>query len=692
MPENGKDGVRDRNPKPALQVPSPSQAAEQTRLAAEVGAAEKRHQEIEQSLSARQAGWEKELAVETVVEPNGPVVRFPFDGDGNGTGDDGRKWEGAPKGESEFGEGILDRSYRVQKKGWTEYGGIFDFEKDQPFTVSALMRLDSKGGSPFGKMESEGDLKGWDVEFNGTKPSFHLSSKLAANAIHVQCERDLPGNRFLLLTVTYDGSGKAAGVTIYVDGVPEKSRIVSDTLTGSTKTAEPFSVGRRGSAGPLFQGWLDELRVYSRALGAEEVAALAAGMLTTVAATPDDKRNNEQKGHLQRLYRETKAPDFTDARKQLDELKKKRDELERAIPNTMVMVEMEKPRDTFIKVRGQYDKDGEQVSAAAPAFLPQIPAHEDGSPLNRLDFAQWLVSRDQPLTARVTVNRWWAMLFGTGLVKTTNDFGSQGEWPSHPELLEWLAGDFLADWDTKRVLKQIVMSATYRQSSRVSPELLERDSENRLLARGPRQRLDAEMIRDNALAIAGILNGKIGGKSIKPQQPPGTWEINEMGGYNYDKSTGDDLYRRGLYVYWRRSTVYPSFITLDAPTREFCTAQRARTSTPLQSLVLMNDSVFVEAAGAFAQRILREGGADNAARLRFAWRTTLGRPPTVEEAGILARTLDLQLAHYAQEKDAAAALVKVGDLARPDGLDDVELAAWTAVANVLLNLNETITN
>ena len=277
----------------------------------------------------------------------------------------------------------------------------------------------------------------------------------------------------------------------------------------------------------------------------------------------------------------------------------------------MVMEELETPRETFIKVRGNYDQDGEKVAAAVPAFLPQISPPTDGEPLNRLDFARWLVSREHPLTARVTMNRWWAMLFGTGIVKTLNDFGSQGERPSHPELLDWLAADFMQDWDTKRAIRQIVLSATYRQSSRTTPDMLTRDNENRLLARGPRQRLDAEIIRDNALTIAGVLNPVIGGRSIKPAQPDGTWEINEMSGYKYEKSTGADLYRRGLYVYWRRSTVYPSFVTLDAPTREFCVAQRAKTSTPLQSLVLMNDPVFVEAARAFAQRVLTEGGSDS---------------------------------------------------------------------------------
>ena len=358
----------------------------------------------------------------------------------------------------------------------------------------------------------------------------------------------------------------------------------------------------------------------------------------------------------------------------------------------MVMSEMDKPRDTFIKVRGSYDQNGDQVTAAVPAFLPQVPGRADKKPLNRLDFANWLVSPEQPLTARVTVNRWWAMLFGTGIVKTSNDFGSQGEWPSHPELLDWLAGDFMRDWNIKRSIKQIVLSATYQQSSRVAPALLARDSENRLLARGPRQRLDAEFIRDNALAIGGILNPVLGGKSIKPSQPEGTWEINEMSGYRYEKSKGADLYRRGLYVYWRRSTVYPSFITLDAPSREFCVAQRAKTSTPLQSLVLMNDPVFVEAARAFAQRVLKEGGEDNSSRLAFAWRLALARVPSVAEKAVLERTLQLQLANYEKDPEAAKKLASVGDLPKATGLNDVQVAAWTAVANVLLNLNETISN
>ncbi|HEV7869499.1 MAG TPA: DUF1553 domain-containing protein, partial [Chthoniobacteraceae bacterium] len=475
---------------------------------------------------------------------------------------------------------------------------------------------------------------------------------------------------------------------IFVNGKAIPTKTDKDKLTGTMKTTAPFRIAMRG--GVNYTGRVDDLRVYPRALKVNELAQLGGGPDLAIAAIPAEKRTPEQKEKLKKLYRETQALDFLAAQQKVETAKKARTEFEKQIPNTMVMSEMEKPRETFIKVRGNYDQNGDKVAPAAPAFLPAL-ATTEARP-TRLDFAKWLTSPQHPLTARVAVNRWWAMLFGTGLVKTVNDFGAQGEWPSHPELLDWLAADFARDWNIKRALKQMVMSQTYRQASAVNPTLLAKDAENRLLARGARARLDAELLRDNALAIGGILNPTLGGKSIKPAQPAGTWEINEMSGYTYEKSKGADLYRRGLYVYWRRSTVYPSFITLDAPTREFCSAQRARTSTPLQSLVLMNDPVFVEAARAFAQRILKEGGADDAARLRFAWRTALARQPAENEMAVLSKTLEAQLATYRQDKAAAASLVKIGDLAKPAELDDSDVAAWTAVANVLLNLNETISN
>ncbi len=694
VPENGKDGVRDRNPKPFLSVPSPEQTTRLAQLNTELDAADLAERELAKTLDARQLDWEKQTAASASSgEPGGQSVRFPLDADGAGVSDSGQKIEGVVKGEGTFTEGAVEKSFRVVANGWIEYGDKFGFEKDQPFTAAAWLRLKPQGGAPFGKMENGGNTRGWDVEFHGTRPSFHLINQWPGNAIHVQGERDLPQDTFLHFAVTYDGSGKAAGVKLYVNGELEKSSVKIDALTATIKTPEPFSIGRRGAAGTLFTGRVDDLRIYGRVLAGGEVAALGGSPTLQLVKVPAEQRTQEQKDKLQKFYRETYATDFLAAKRLADERRKAKDTFAATIPNTMVMSEMEKPRDTFIKVRGQYDQNGDKVTPAAPAFLPALAAAPaDGKRYTRLDLARWLVAPEQPLTARVTVNRFWKMLFGTGLVKTVNDFGSQGEWPSHPELLDWLAADFMRDWDMKRALRQIALSATYRQSAKVTPELLARDSENRLLARGPRQRLDAEFLRDNALAIAGILDPRLGGKSIKPAQPAGTWEINEMSGYNYEKSTGADLYRRGLYVYWRRSTVYPSFITLDAPTREFCSAQRARTSTPLQSLVLMNDPVFVEAARAFAQRILTHGGSDDAQRLRYAWRTALSRSASESETAILGKTLATQLATYAADKSAAAALVKVGDLAKPPGLDDSQLAAWTAVANVLLNLNETISD
>jgi hypothetical protein len=347
-----------------------------------------------------------------------------------------------------------------------------------------------------------------------------------------------------------------------------------------------------------------------------------------------------------------------------------------------------------VLVRGDWRHHGEEVTPGIPAIFGSLPTN---APANRLTLAKWFVSPDQPLTPRVVVNRYWQMLFGTGIVKSSNDFGSQGEWPSHPELLDWLAADFMEhNWDIKRCLKQMVMSATYRQSSVITPDKLERDTYNRLLARGPRFRMDAEMIRDNALAASGLLNEKIGGKSVYPYQPPGLWEAIGFGdsfsSQSYHQSHGPDLYRRALYTYWKRSMPYPSMHTFDAPSREICTSYRSRTTTPLQSLVLMNDPAYVEAARGLAERVMqkcKDKTLDD--QLTYAFRLALARKPTQQEMTLLEHLYTDQLTHYTQDKAAAAALLKVGESEKSKDLDESTLAAWTAIANVLLNLDETIT-
>jgi hypothetical protein len=359
----------------------------------------------------------------------------------------------------------------------------------------------------------------------------------------------------------------------------------------------------------------------------------------------------------------------------------------------MVMGELKKPRESFVLARGDYRNPTEKVQPGVPAVLPPL---DPDAPLNRLTLAKWLVRPDHPLTARVAVNRFWQMYFGTGIVKTQEDFGVQGEPPSHPELLDWLATEFVrTGWDVRAMQRLIVTSATYRQSSRVTPELLEKDPENRLLARGPRFRLPAEMIRDTALAASGLMNSQIGGPSVMPYQPAGLWEELAFGdGFSaqtYEQSTGPDLYRRGMYTFWKRTAPPASLATFDAPDREKCTGRRALTNTPLQALVLLNDPAYVEAARALAERTLREAGGDDKSRIAYAFRLVTARMPSGQEAGVLRQLLQAQRRSYMQDPQAAAKLLKVGEFERDRSLNPPELAAWTTVASTILNLDEAVT-
>ncbi|MEP6671044.1 MAG: PSD1 and planctomycete cytochrome C domain-containing protein [Chthoniobacter sp.] len=388
----------------------------------------------------------------------------------------------------------------------------------------------------------------------------------------------------------------------------------------------------------------------------------------------------------------TAKPTFDPLNNELAKLKKDRDALDGNIPATLVMNDMPQPRDSFIMIRGQYDKPGEQVHSNVPSMFPPLPNTQNPT---RLDFARWLVAPENPLTARVTVNRLWQQFFGYGLVKTSADFGSQGEPPSHPELLDWLAVTFReSGWDTKAFIRGIVTSATYRQSSAATPELWKRDPENRLLARGPRFRFDAEVIRDNALYVSGLLKDQLGGKGVKTYQPPNIWEPVGFGGSNtrfYKQDTGDALYRRSIYTFIKRTAPAPYMTTFDAPSREqFCT-RRERSDTPLQALQLMNDVQHFEAARALAGRILTEGGDATPARLAWAFRTVVGRRPTDHETIIVWGALEKHLARYQKDPEAAKAAVHNGESTPPANLSEPELAAWTLVANLLLNLDETVT-
>ncbi len=383
---------------------------------------------------------------------------------------------------------------------------------------------------------------------------------------------------------------------------------------------------------------------------------------------------------------------FEPLQKQLDEMTKQRSDTDAAIAITMIMEDLATPRETFILKRGEYTMPGEKVAPNVPAVFPPMAAD---APKNRLGLAKWLTDPSHPLTARVTVNRYWQQYFGVGIVKTAEDFGMQGQWPTHPELLDWLAVEFIeSGWNVKALQKLIVMSSTYRQSSKVSPELLLTDPNNELLARGPRFRLDAEVVRDSALAMSGLLTEQFGGKSVKPYQPDGIWESVSFVGSTtqfYKRDAGEALYRRSLYTFWKRTAPPASLMAFDAPSRETCVARRARTNTPLQALVLMNDEQYVEASRQLAVRMMKEGGESLESTLSFGFFTCTARTPTEHELSVLSRVHAEQLAHYKANPAEAEKLLGIGAAPKATDLDPADHAAMTMMSNLLLNLDEVIT-
>ena len=402
------------------------------------------------------------------------------------------------------------------------------------------------------------------------------------------------------------------------------------------------------------------------------------------------ERASVTRHYLQEIY--AGEPSLVELRNRIAQVQQDKSELEKQIPGTLISRELDTPRPAFVLIRGQYDKPGEPVGPGVPAILPPLPPAEK---TNRLLFAQWLVSPEHPLTARVTVNRFWQQLFGIGLVRTSEDFGLRGEWPSHPELLDWLALEFIeSGWDVKRLLRLLVTSATYRQSTQITPELLEKDPENRLLARGPRHRLDAEVVRDSVLFVSGLLNLEMGGRGVRPYQPPGIWEAVGYTTSNtarYEQDHGPALYRRSLYTFWKRTAPPPFMVLFDAPSREQCAVRRERTSTPLQALALMNDVQVVEAARHLAVRMWREGGTEDRARLAYGFRLVTARQPTSLEAEVLWENLQMQRLRYRTDPAAARALMTVGESPVPEDVPVTEMAAYTLVANLLLNLDEFLT-
>jgi hypothetical protein len=682
VPENGLDG-RAGNAAPVLKLPTSEQARQLAEIAQSLQTLQQRLAGPMPELDAAQAAWEKSAS----------------DSSAN-------RWR------------ILDAK-QLQARGDTTLKKLEDLSvlaagpnpAKETYTVVASLQLDSVTGIRLEAIP--------DDSFTARGPGRSVNGNIVLTDVRVQAKRSEGSGEFIpvkLKAAAADFSQKDFPVSNAIDADPNTGWAIHPEVGKSHSAIFEFESPVSATApddqpkqpialsitldfqSQFAQHQLGRFRLAATDAKNPQGAVQLPANIAEILSVPSGDRNDAKKSELERYYRTNVSSAIKEMNAEVARLKQAQAEVEKGISTTMVMQEMEKPRETFLLVRGQYDKKGEKVTSTVPASLGRL---REQAPANRLGLAEWLVDSSQPLTARVAVNRYWQMYFGTGIVKTAEDLGTQGEWPSHPELLDWLATEFRdSGWDIRHLQQLIVTSATYRQSSVVSGNSVARDPENRLLSRGPRFRLQVEFIRDQALALAGMLNGEIGGSSVSPYQPSGIWEelAYRQDGKNftaqeYVQSHGRDLYRRTMYTFIKRTAPPPSLVTMDAPDRETCTVRRSRTNTPLQALILMNDPTYVEAARGFAVRLMRESEptASCEERIAQAFLMATSRTPTLEELRVLRRAFDAQRAAYGRDPDAAKKLVTVGESPVDDGLDAAELAAWTVVANILLNLDETIT-
>ena len=698
VPESGR-AFKYGNSPPFILSPTPVQQKQLQELDQKLAVAKSRVERLAPELAVAQATWEKTLHPTQLLQ-SAPTDRllahFPLDANlvDKTTESNGEKALRGQfvDGEPEYIVGRMGLAGSFDGKRFVLAGDVGDFGFYDRFSLGAwIYPKGDKGGAVLSRAKEIPQESGYSLVLDQGKVQLNLVLRWLDDALRVETLDNLVPNQWHHIMATYDGSRVARGVSIYVDGKPAKLKVLLDELNQSFKSTEPFRIGSGGGPDSRFLGAIDDVRIYRRVLAADEVAVVAnSDAVDHIALIPVAKRTPAQADKIRGYFLATAAPEnFRAAHQQLADLHRGKEILLDSVPTTMVMQEMEPRRETFLLIRGAYDRPGERVTPGVPTCLPPLPA---GVGNDRLAFARWLVSPGNPLTARVAVNRHWQMLFGTGLVKTVEDFGSQGESPSHPELLDWLATEFVSKgWDTKGILKTIVSSATYRQSSRVTPELLQKDPENRLLARGPRVRLSPEMIRDQALAASGLLVEKIGGPSVKPYQPPGLWK--ELSGdEDYQPDSGENLHRRSLYTFWKRAAPPPSMMNFDSAGRETCTVRETRTNTPLQALNLMNDAAFVEAARVLAQRVMIEVPDVPERRLALAFQLATGRPPKPSEEKVLLAGFERHLEQYQKNPKAALNLVISSQQSPIDErLDLCELAAYTAQASLILNLDEVIT-
>ena len=701
VPENGR-ALKEGNSPPYIQAPTQEQSTEWQQLEREYRKAEQSHRamsvKLKRSFSEwRSGGWKQraDAIPDNWTITRGLQSRVDFDSAlETASNEKTEAWKAGitvQHGEAALVEVSQGKAIQLDGNGFIEVPDAGKFGYFDRFSLAAYVFLpELRAGTVISKMELTNRGAGYNLHITDEgKVQLNLVKRWLDDSLRVESTVAIPTGRWVHLLATYDGTRTSEAIRIFIDGVKAKHNANLDSINQSFETEEPVRIGAGNSN---FHGLIDDVRIYDRDIEYSEASPLAEPRelreLLAAAAESDSRQSSHK---LMYFFSHVGGPaDLVSVVQDAESVTRKLAEFRRSLPTAMVMQEMGTPRETRVLLRGQYDRPGERVEFGVPSSLPPLP---EDAPSNRLGLARWLVSRDNPLTARVVVNRFWRDIFGTGIVKTTEDFGVQGERPSHPELLDWLAVEFMeSGWDVKRLIKTIVMSSTYRQSSRTrKSERSSRDvdPDNRLLSRGPRARLPAEMIRDQALLASGMLTEKVGGPSVRPYQPDGL--LKEIASdTTYEQDHGPDLYRRSLYTYWKRTVAPPMMTNFDAAGRESCEVRQTRTNTPLQALNLLNDVTFVEAARVLAQNTLTTLD-NNQQRLDHVFERLLTRLPSNREQTVLLAGLKYHLERFTQDEDSAQALITTGEWRVDENLAPAELAAWTTICSTIMNLDETVT-
>ncbi len=690
-------GFADAMPVPTLLLSTEAQDRELDALRKQVAAAETEVRRQREGARAAFAIW-LDAKGPLPSTPAGLVASFNFDTLENGkiaNAIDPDK-VGDAKENPKLVPGHRGQAAQLDGENGFAFPHLGHFKRTDPFSLS--LWLETPALAPrqtvvhHTKAALDTGSRGYELILEDGHVAFGLHYVWPGASLKVRTRETITPGEWTQVAASYDGSSRAAGIVIYLNGRPASLEVIRDGLTKDityTNGEPDLTIGYRFRDNGFKGGLVDDFQVYNRAITPLEAADLAGHSgLADAWAHPSDQLTDAQRDGLFDYFVATADGPTKEAAQKLQKLREALNQLVTPIREIMTMQELAQPKPAFILKRGAYDMHGDEVHADTPKALPPFPA--DAS-RNRLGLAQWLFRPENPLAARVEVNRLWQMMFGRGLVETSDNFGTQGSPPSHPELLDWLAHDFAANgWDLKRSLRMIALSATYRQSSKTSPELLARDPQNQLLARGPARRLTAEMLRDQALADSGLLAEKLGGPSVKPYQPAGLWEEIAAGKPHYDQGHGDDLHRRSLYTFWKRTVPPPVMVAFDASERNSCVVRRQSTSTPLQALAMLNDPQIDEAACFIAQRMLKEGGSTLPDQIGWAFQDVTGRPASPAELEVLQHLFNEQRELYAADPAAAKKLLAIGETKVDAALPEADLAAGAVLARALLNFDEAL--